>query len=1124
MSWAGGNGRLPMAAKEFRKDHTMQVENSTEFFTKYVVKGDGNCFFYAYWLATKKDIDEFLSKDSFYMLEEAGKAVIQMRTDISEYLKRNLTPDMIPGVIFQMRDDIYNMRESEEDTKFSEQKKAFEKRIEQFSEKDKKLERMKREQYHKDEKEKIKEETDQINDNKLLTMYLEKVRTTLWADDTIIAALQTIKNCQIDIYESRSESTIFKKANHKNSGTITHVVSVLYDARREHYDALLKDNEAKQRQEEEQAKREEEQAKREEEQAKREEEQARREEEEQAGQEQRGEQMRRAHGEVDSMFVRPNDQIQKEEQARRKAEQARREQARENLKQQSQNQKNHKKMVHATVNRHFVEKPEDEKKLSDIAESGESQETKETRDDEQHAKREQEKQTAKARDKQAKGRLPYSEEYEGKKGALRHAKTIGGRAAADEQRGGEHVSSESINKKVKGAQKDQDRRRHAQNSKDKNVGSTKPIGELKEPQSEEKISEEEIQYTDEESKKLEMFYENLRTVYDKLFGTIRDEFFKILANFLLTNDKDHNISTFADWTKNYDRCQDIIIEAIKHFHSAWLAEEITLIYGSNTLHYTHVRDLVKLITSKEYFDKDENKIPFLDVLETNLRHNVKKWLLQEIESVQGDLNELLRKREEEKNSVRRNNMLDNKKKHKIEMEARKENKYTIIHRPRNWWKPCPDWWTYLSLYHPKKNTNISWEILDEIGENVYNRLQNVLAGKEDSCAVCSDSLPDGYQMYQDDKVRDVENHKRNDSIVYDAFLQCFIKIWKASLQNLSTEMANKVRNIGFDTDSVFDQGFWHDVVWSGWDSWHLCKGLFIQVLLMLANTGLVQYSADPLEPHDMTHRIYFQVYTPVRRDAYDHNRANPADLTRLAIWYDGRLVSKGWCHKIRDLFGINQRRFMSAWVDALREYLVIRDNTDWTNRNFFDGVFQWRDVENYVKDANLTPEQLKIKRNRWKNESGQVVKTKNDYCFILPAECLREFTQKKPTPEIIDDFCQKFGYQRDGVEPTEEQKENKKTFNRACQQFTLRMNVAFQELVKTYERHVVNWANPDKRLLNFDPLLRMRRNKDDLADTFIRGEYMKKFGITEQKDRLGNTNTVTVQASTFATPYLVCLE
>jgi hypothetical protein len=210
--------------------------------------------------------------------------------------------------------------------------------------------------------------------------------------------------------------------------------------------------------------------------------------------------------------------------------------------------------------------------------------------------------------------------------------------------------------------------------------------------------------------------------------------------------------------------------------------------------------------------------------------------------------------------------------------------------------------------------------------------------------------------------------------------------------------------------------------------------------------------------------------------------------------------------------------------------LSIRDNAEWKNENFFDGVCQWIDVENYVKDANLTPDELKNKRNQLltrTDASGKVVKTKNDYCFILPAVCLREFTQRNPTPQILRDFCRKFGYQLSGVKLTEEQKKNKKTFNRACQQFTLRMNVAFQELVKTYERHIVNWEKPDERLpgeINGDPLWRMKPNKDELADEFIRREYMKKFGITEQKDWLGHTHTVTVQASTFATPYLVCLE
>lgn len=1111
MSWGRRVLGVPEEPKKFRKEHTMQVDKSTTFFTKCVVPGDGNCFYYAYWLATKEDLDEFLSKGSLDMLEEAKRAVSKIRRDVADNIKKNTSTDYKKTISADMRDICFDRLEKEEDRKYRAQKHELENQISHLSPGQKVEKRDELSRKHQNELKRIEKNTDQMTENVLYNMYIDETRTTLWADQRTMSILAMIDKCRIDIYQSISESTISKSNEIKTEGQFPKsVLSFLYDQNRNHYDVLLEDNKAEQRPESAR---------------KGEEEQARRKKEEQAGQDQWGEQMRRAHREVDSMLLKPNDQIQKEEQARR-------EQASENLKQHRKNQKNHKNMVKAKVNKHFVEKPEDEKNLSAIGESGESREMEEMQEEEEQAgqkqsKRDQELETAKARNKQAKGHLPYSETYVGNKGGLRHAKEIAGRAAANARRGVADVSSRVINNQVKGAQKDDNRRFHAQNGKEKNVGSTKPIGESKERQSGEKKSDEEIQYTDDELEKLKTFYENLRTVYGKFIGTIRGEFLKILADYLLTNDEDHNISTFADWTKNYDACKDIIIKAIKHFHSAWLAEEITLFYRGKTPHLTHLRDLVKLIKSKEYLDKDENKIPFLDVLEFNLRHGVQKWLIQEINSAQGDLNELLRKREEENQSKRRNNMRDKKEQNKNEMKARKEIKDTIITGPRNWWKPCEDWWTDLYLYHPKSSNNFSFPIFREIGENVYNRLQNVLAGKEDSCVFYSDSLPDGYQMYQDDKVRDVENHKRNDRIVYDAFLQCFIKIWKESLQNLSNEMANKVRNFGFDTDSVFDQAFWHEVVWNGWNSWHLCKFLFIRILLRLAETGLVQYCADPLEPQDITHRIYFQVYTPVRRDAYDHNRVNPADLTRLAIWYDGRLVSKGWCHKIRDLFGINQRRFISAWVDALREDLVIRENADWKNRNFFDGVFQWRDVENYVKDANLTPEQLKIKRNRWKNESGQVVKTKNDYCFILPAECLREFTQKKPTPEILDDFCQKFGYQRDGVELTEEQKEDKKTFNRACQQFTLRMNVAFQELVKTYERHVVNWANPDNRLpaeIEGDPLWRMRPNKDDLADEFIRREYMKKFGVTEQKDSQGNTRTVTVQASTFATPYLVCLE
>lgn len=997
------------SVKDFRKDHTMQVEGSTEFFTRYVVPEDGNCFFYAYWLATKKDLEQFLSKNSPEMHEEAKPAVEKLRREIVKNIRDNITPETKMIISTDMRDILYDRLKSELYAKYA---KSRENKLTP----------------PQTELEKIKTETDAMTQDELYEKYLNEAKTTLWADERMILTLETIKRCRIDVYMQKDTSIIGKMKRPVNDQQPNQVVSVLYALNRDHYDALLFDNDAKQKQEGQ----------------------------EQAGREQRGEQMRRAHGAVDSMFVRPSDMKQKELQA----------------------------------------------------------------------KRELEEKTAKERDKQANDRLPNSVAHVGHRKELRDALKVAGRDAAHAQRGGQEASSRSINRAVKGAHKD--RRRRELSSKDNNEGSTQIIDEVQEPQSEEKISEEEIQYRDEQLEELKTFYENLRFVYEKSIGTINDEFLKILADFLLSNDKDQKFSTFADIITNYERCKKIIINAIGSLSSAWLAEEIKIIYGKKSQNYKYVKDILEFLRSKEYLDKDGNKILFSDVLQTNLYLDVRKWLKEQIDSVQGDLENKLHEREEENRSRRRNDMLEKKEQHTNQIKARKENKYTIIKGPRNWWKPCRDWWRDLALYHPKFNNNISQKNLNEVGENLFNRLERVLAGQDDSCERCLPNHSYDFNLYNDEKATDVINHRRNDSIVYDAFLQCFIKIWKASLQNLSTEMANKVRNIGFDTDSVFDQGFWHDVVWSGWDSWHLCKGLFIQVLLMLANTGLVQYSADPLEPHDMTHRIYFQVYTPVRRDAYDHNRANPADLTRLAIWYDGRLVSKGWCHKIRDLFGINQRRFMSAWVDALREYLVIRDNAEWKNKNFFDGVFQWRDVENYVEDANLTPDQLKIKRNRWKNESGKVVKTKNDYCFILPAECLREFTQQKPTPEIIDDFCREFGYQRyEHQELTEEQKENKKTFNRACQQFTLRMNVAFQELVKTYERHMVNWANPDKRLpgeINGDPLWRMRPNKDDLADEFIRREYMKKFGITEQKDRLGHTETVTVQASTFATPYLVCLE
>ena len=49
-----------------------------------------------------------------------------------------------------------------------------------------------------------------MKEDDLYKMYLDEASTALWADMTMIVTLQTINECRIDIYDSKSESTISK--------------------------------------------------------------------------------------------------------------------------------------------------------------------------------------------------------------------------------------------------------------------------------------------------------------------------------------------------------------------------------------------------------------------------------------------------------------------------------------------------------------------------------------------------------------------------------------------------------------------------------------------------------------------------------------------------------------------------------------------------------------------------------------------------------------------------------------------------------------------------------------------------------------------------------------------------
>jgi hypothetical protein len=1101
MSWGGRSNSLFKSVKDFRKEQTMQVEGSTDFFTKYVVPGDGNCFFYAYWLATKKDIEEFLSKNSPEMYQEAKSAVEKLRIEIVNNITDNINPETKTLISADMRDILRGRLENELYAKYAKS-------------------REKNTTPPQTELEKIKTKTDAMTEDELYQKYLSEARTTLWADERMILTLEMIKGCRIDVYTHKDTSRIQKMEYRKrmDSSEGMPVVSVLYVLNEDHYDALLFDNDAKHQQE--QARRENEQEGREE--ARREE--ARRDE---ARREEESERILRRFNDMDTetfgnwLYYKIKEIFPNFSEPRLRKITG----MILNLDDIKIDVLNHE--LQDDLKSWLTGTVEDAQEILREAEWLEDEPKPEQAGNEQ-ARRELE--TKARRERKAKNALPVAETHVGEKGSLRDAKKTNGRAEKEEQQGGERASSSAINNRVKGEQKDDDRRYHHNRKKGDKIKPDVTIYHVKKSG-----SGDEMQSTDEAT---ETFRKNLRKNYELSFGPLNDEFLKILADYLIyTGKQQENLfSTFAD-PANYDACKDIIILAIIFLSSDWLDQEIKRIYGERSQNYKHVNDIEIILTTKEFVDKNGEECDFDTILKEKLYDmTATKWLQIQIQEAQEDLKEQLNAKEAEKKQNKKTKMREKKDLRMNVIKDRKEKKSNFGKPPLHWWKPCQNWWYDVVLYKPKVNNSISSKIYKEAGKNLYNRLERVLAGQPDSCEPCSPNMVDGFNLYNADKVTDLDNHRRNDSIVYNAFLQCFIQIWKASLQKLSFEMAKQVQDLEYTTDAMFDQEFWHDVVWSGWDSWHLCKGLFIQILLVMAQSGLVQYFDDPSEPHHISHRIYFQVYTPALRDAYDHNAANPADLTRLAIWYDGQLVSKRWCHKIRDLFGINQRRFVSAWVDALREYSVIRDDAGWKNKNFFDGVFQWTDVENYVKATNLTPDELKNKRDGQlltrTDASGKVVKTKNDYCFILPEVCLREFTQINPYSRILSDFCLKFGYPIFGASLTKDQQEqikrNGKTFNRACQQFTLRMNVAFQELVKTYQHHRVDWDHPDMRLpgvMNGDPEWKSNPDtRDALADEFIRREYMKKFGITEQKDSVGHTRTVTVQASTFATPYLVRVD
>jgi hypothetical protein len=138
-------------------------------------------------------------------------------------------------------------------------------------------------------------------------------------------------------------------------------------------------------------------------------------------------------------------------------------------------------------------------------------------------------------------------------------------------------------------------------------------------------------------------------------------------------------------------------------------------------------------------------------------------------------------------------------------------------------------------------------------------------------------------------------------------------------------------------------------------------------------------------------------------------------------------------------------------------------------------------------------------------------------CFVLPSECLRI---KEPT-DGLNTFCETFGYQTyqefKEKKLTDVQKERFLSYHNACKQYTLRMNVAFFALVRTYQHHFVNWNIIDTRLPEEIRDIQDKRDRDIKADIYIKKQYENKFGI----HRDFQNKTVTIQASTFAIPDLI---
>jgi len=826
---------------------------------------------------------------------------------------------------------------------------------------------------------------------------------------------------------------------------------------------------------------------------------------------------------------------------------------------------------------------------------------------------------------------------------------------------------------------------------------------------------------------------NLKKIYGILCGEIPASFMQELIQKFMPISQKSDLS--SDLSKPYE---DIAADII-HKWGKLLTDETILLQDklvsavANEKSPKNAPEIIRRVTQYDYMktqhypetSENDRGLNFSDTCAMHIRRFNINWIyLQingantQIEVEQKAKNETLaihtkanksdkfRKSQLDKHTLRQSNA----KRGQIGNETQNTNT-----KKAGWWNPCEAWKTNKDNYEADPRDTSAEAVIanDTLARALGKALHDFAEGPSASA----------------------DHSKKTGKVIYAAILQCFTTIWRrGSLNGLSERMSIHASTHA----SCFDPVAWNKVVSHAWNNWHLCKSQFITVLRALKNKGIIFETINSPPPVDG--KIYFSTKYHSERDTFDHNVANPADMTRMAFWFNGELLSNSWWILMVKLFKKNEIRHMQAWVAAVRQLMLpgirhqsrkvpvrykktpripktaqfeylrkrtmledtlnelkaqkqmnifnegqreltaraqfeasnettkaaltragqypdanalkhqtdkfearladekrayesgqeklenqivatekqldrlepedfdplqekssqsdddgtqeksdddgtqekkvseqassnsvhVKDNwddddpDDGTQENkvseqassksdddddkyksdnddddndddyyesdyyesdddesdddddpddaqkmFFDGVFQWEAVLHFVQDVNLTASELQQKRLQ--NRSN------NMRCFVLPSECLRI---KEPT-DGLNTFCETFGYQTyqefKEKKLTDQQKERFLSYHNACKQYTLRMNVAFFALVRTYQHHFVNWNIIDTRLPEEIRDIQDKRDRDIKADIYIKKQYENKFGI----HRDFQNKTVTIQASTFAIPDLI---